>query len=90
LTIDIGRYSGKIMAAFLLVEASCVYFLWALNPLSKIGESIFAILLAVDLVSFAVISYVYRAYKNGDPLNRWLLVVACIMIGALIVSAVIV
>lgn len=86
LTLDIGRYSTRIVGAFLLIEAACVYFLWALNPISKIGEGIYAILLAIDLVSFAVISYVYRSYKNGNRLNKWLLIVACLMIIVLIFS----
>ena len=60
--------------------AVSVYFLWALNPVNKSGEAVFAIFLAVDLVSFMMISYVYRTYKSGDQFSRALLIGACCMI----------
>ena len=77
---DLREYSVKIVALLIIVEAVSVYFLWALNPVNQAGEAVYAILLAVNLVSFMIISYVYRTYKSGDPLNRALLMGACVMI----------
>lgn len=84
---DLRSYSTRIVGLLLLVEAVSVYFLWALDPINKLGQGIFAIFLAIDLVSFAVISYVYRAYKSGDQLNRYLLIMACAMIIILVYAS---
>lgn len=81
------NYSAYIIGWFLIVEAISVYFLWALNPTNKIGESIFGIVLGIVLVSFAIISYVYRANKKGDAPNKWLLLAGCAMIGVLIYAS---
>ena len=80
LSSDLGEYSTRIVGLLIIVMAVSVYFLWALNSVNQVGEGVFAIFLAVDLVSFAMISYIYRTYKSGDGLNRGLLIVACCMI----------
>lgn len=75
------------MALLIIVEAVTFYFLWTLNPTNAGGEAVFAILLAVDLVSLAMISYVYRKYKSGDPFSRKLLIVGCCMILVLVYAS---
>jgi hypothetical protein len=90
LSSDLRKYSTGIVGLFLVVEAISVYFLWALNPTDALGEGIFAIFLAIDLVSFAVVSYIYRSYKSGAAFNRYLLITACAMIVILIYSSLIV
>lgn len=87
MNLTLKSYSAQIMGLFLMIEAFSVYFLWALNPTSKIGEGVFGIFLGIDLVSFAIVSYVYRVYKRGDELNRGLLLAGCIMILVLIYSS---
>ena len=73
----LSQYSTRIVGLLLIVEAVSVYFLWTLNSVSQADQAVFAILVAIDLVSFAMISYVYRTYKSGDQMNRGLLIVAC-------------
>lgn len=81
------EYSAYIIGWFLIVEGISVYFLWALNPTDKIGESIFGIVIGIILVSFAIISYVYRAYDRGDGPSLWLLLAGCAMIVVLIYAS---
>lgn len=61
----------------LLVEGASVVLLWDLSPTTKAGEAIFAIFLAIELVSLAMISNIYRSYKNRDDLSRGFLLVGC-------------
>jgi heme/copper-type cytochrome/quinol oxidase subunit 4 len=77
---DLNDYGLKIVGLLLIVELVSGYFLWTLNAVNEAGEAVFAILLAVDLVSLAMISYVYRTTKSGEQLNRGVLLVACCMI----------
>ncbi len=81
------EYSAYIIGWFLIVEGISVYFLWALNPTTKIGESIFGIVIGIILVSFAIISYVYRAYDRGDAPSKLLLLAGCVMILVLIYTS---
>lgn len=84
---SLKNYSTNIVYLLLVVEAVSVFFLWDLNPINKAGEAVFAILLAVDLVAFAMISYIYRNYKSGDTLNRGLLLAACCLILVLVYAS---
>ena len=77
---DLNRYSLKIVGLLILVELVSAYFLWTLNPVNQAGEAVFAILLAIDLVSLAMMSYVYRTVKSGEQLSRGVLLVASCMI----------
>ena len=76
----LNRYSLKIVGLLILVELISAYFLWTLNPVNQAAEAVFAIFLAIDLVSFAMMSYVYRTNKSGEQLNRGVLIIACCMI----------
>jgi len=84
---DLNRYSLKIVGLLVLVELISAYFLWTVNPVDQAGEAVFAIFLAVDLVSFAMMSYVYRTTKSGDQLNRGVLMVSCCMILVLVYAS---
>jgi hypothetical protein len=87
LSTTLKDYSARIVGLFLVIEAVTVYFLWGLNPTNKIGQEVFGVFLAIDLVSFATISYVYRVYKRGDGINRGLLLAGCVMILILVYAS---
>lgn len=87
MSLELRRHSLKIVELLIIVEAVSVYFLWTLNGVSEDGNTIFAILLAVVLVAFAMISYLYRTYKSGDNPSRGLLIGACCMILLLIYAS---
>ena len=65
------------MGLLVLVEAVSVYLLWTISPVGKTDEAVFAIFLAITLVSLAMISNVYRSYMNGGQLNRAFLLTCC-------------
>ncbi len=79
-SVPLSRYSTRIVALLVLVEVVSVFFLWSLNSVSQTDEGVFATLLAIDLVSLAMISYIYRAYKSGNQFNRGVLLVGCCLI----------
>jgi hypothetical protein len=70
----------RIVALLLLLELLSVYFLWTLNSVSERSEEIFGLFLAVDLVSFSMVSYIYRVGKRGDRVSHGSLFAGCCVI----------
>jgi len=49
-------------------------FLWSLNASDLVSEVKFAVFLAVDLLSFAMVAYSYRKLKGGLLISpHWIL-----------------
>ena len=64
------RTGTGIVALLLVLQLTAVLFLWALNPYGPKAEPAFAIYLVVVLLSFSMISYVYRAVKEYGRVGR--------------------
>lgn len=64
----------QIVSLLFLLQAIATVFLWTLSALSSVSEGKFAVFLAVDLLSFAMISYMYRTQRwTKLPSRPWLL-----------------
>jgi len=85
-----ASYEGmatRIVALLLLLEAVSVWFLWTFDGIGSGGETSFALFLAADLVSFAMISYTFRALKRDGRFARLPLLAGCAFISALFLFA---
>jgi hypothetical protein len=79
--------TARIVVSFLLLQALAMSFLWTINGFSLSGERGFALFLAVDLVSFAIVSYIYRTERGGEETNRaWIFVGASAVLILMFVS----
>jgi len=67
----------RIVALFLLFELLSVYFLWVANPVGQAAEDAYALYLAADLISFTMISYVYRSLNRENRFGRIPIVAGC-------------
>lgn len=76
----------RIVALLVIVSVASVAVLWTLEATSSASQSVFAVFLAVDLVSFAMISYVYRESKSGDRIGRVPLLAGSIFLVLLIAA----
>ncbi len=65
---------AALQVVFLVaLQAVTTSVLWLLNPLTQAGTDTFALYLSVDLLAFAMISYIYRSKKGpGFPSQTWL------------------
>ena len=80
---DAGEKTGlRIVALLLVLEAVSLYALWTLNPVGPAAESVFAFYLAADLVSFAMVSYVYRVVKRDGVFGKLPLIAGSVLIAA--------
>jgi hypothetical protein len=87
-TIVTERMALRIVSLLLLVAAISVFILWSANPLGSGSESTFALFLAVDLVSVAMISYVERAVTREGRMARAPLVAGCCFILILVLTGI--
>jgi len=62
--------TNRIYALLLLFGLLSVVFLWTLNPLGSHSQTAFAIYLSIDLVVFAMVSYVFRVSKWNEEVKR--------------------
>ena len=72
--------TGRIFVLLLLFGLLSVLFLWTLNPVSSQSQTTFAIYLSIDLVVFAMVSYIFRVSKWGEEVRRLPLVAGCVVL----------
>ncbi len=64
----------QIIILLLLLQAVSCIFLWTLNGVGLVTEGRFGIFLAVSLLSFALVSYVYTHARWSEQVSRaWIL-----------------
>jgi hypothetical protein len=77
----------RIVTLLLALQVVCVAVMLSLDSLSSVSEAIFAVFLAVDLLSLAVVSHVYRLSRAGDePSKYFMLACLCAMLVLLFAS----
>jgi hypothetical protein len=65
-----------IQVVFLIaLQGTSIVVLWLLNPLTQSATDTFALFLSVDLLAFAMMSYLYRSRRSGvEASSAWLAV----------------
>lgn len=81
----------RIILSLIVIQAISLVVLWTSDSTSRIGEDVFALFMAVELVAFALMGEVYRMSIVGRALPRaWMVVggllMAVILLAALFVS----
>ena len=58
-----------------VLQVTATALLWLLNPLTQAQTDTFALYLSVDLVAFALLSYMFRSLRSGHRASSsWLAV----------------
>ena len=68
----------RIFVLLLVFGIVSVVFLWTLNPTGSQSQTTFAIFLSIDLVVFAMVSYIFRVSKWNEEAKRFPLLAGCI------------
>lgn len=76
----------RIVALLLLVASLSVFVLWTVNSVGSGSETTFAIYLAIDLIAFAMISYVRRRITSDGKIGRLPLAAGCCFILFLVIT----
>ena len=69
-----------LVVLFLALQLVATILAWSLNPVGPRSESEFALLLAADLVAFAVVSYVARKGNREEPIRRGYVLVGSVVV----------
>jgi membrane associated rhomboid family serine protease len=77
----------RVFALLALLGLLSVIFLWTLSPVESHAQTIFAVYLSVDLVVFAMASYIYRVSKWKEDVGRLPLLGGCVMLLILLIVA---
>jgi hypothetical protein len=62
-----------VVLPLIALQALSIVVMASLDSLSSVSEEIFAVFLAIDLISFAVIAHVYRVRRMGASPSRYFL-----------------
>lgn len=75
----------------LIVQTICVVFLWSLDTLAQVSQTVFTLFLSADLLSFGLMSHVWLSQKTGTnpsstTLMAWGLAIMVLFLSGFIVS----
>ncbi len=66
---------SRVIILLLILQADVTGFLVALSFASNVNQNTFALLLGIDLIAFAMTTYIYRTERiQGLPNRVWLIV----------------
>lgn len=81
------RLAYRLVLVLLLLQLTATATLWTLSPTEPAGQAVFATLLGVDLLAFAMVSYLYRTEKAGRRFARGWVLAGCGMFTVLLLAA---
>ncbi|MDG6906063.1 MAG: hypothetical protein JRN20_09795 [Nitrososphaerota archaeon] len=84
---DMGYFARVQVVALILFQVAAAVFLWRLNPVTTNGTALFAIFLSAEMLSFALISHIYRQSKREAEMSSKWLIVGYVVLGLLIVAS---
>jgi hypothetical protein len=65
----------NVVVLLIVMQVVSVILAWSLNPLGSRSETAFPLLLATNMIAFAIVSYVGRMGNRDEDVNgRWVLV----------------
>lgn len=77
----------QVLTLLLVLQIVSAVYLWAVTLTGTLSAGEFAIFLAIDLLPFTMVAYVYTHEKWGEAVNRgWILIGAIGLIILLISS----
>jgi hypothetical protein len=66
--------NDALVAALIVLQLVAINYLLGLDAASNVSQARFAVFLAIDLLSFAMIAYVYRKTRWKERTSRiWML-----------------
>lgn len=79
--------SQFLITIFLIFQIMSVPYLWSLGTTDIVSQGEFAIYLALNLISFSMIAYIYRKDRLGERIGTGWMLAGCAMLLALIYSS---
>jgi hypothetical protein len=79
---------ARIVVTLLLVlQIVSTGYLWTVNGIGTLSEARFAVFLAVNLLSFSIVAYIYTHDKWGEAIARGWILVGALELALLLLSS---
>lgn len=78
---------SRVIILLLILQADVTGFLIWLGFASSVNPNTFALLLTIDLIAFAMMTYIYRTEKLGGLPSRIWIIVGSALIGGVFFSS---
>lgn len=77
----------QVVSLLLILQLVATIFLWTLSSVGTADVGRFAVFLAVDLLSFAMVAFVFTHNKWGEEISRWWILIGSIGLVILLLSS---
>ncbi|MDG6996686.1 MAG: hypothetical protein JRN52_12260, partial [Nitrososphaerota archaeon] len=68
--------NSGLVTILVVLQGFSDFIVWTMNPMGKSSQEVFALFTALNLLSFAIISYSYRMCRKSDKANSGLMLSA--------------
>jgi len=76
-----------VVTLLLLLQIVSTGYLWTVNGIGTLSEARFAVFLAVNLLSFSIVAYIYTHDKWGEAVTRGWILVGALGLALLLLSS---
>jgi len=80
---------SRVILLLIILQAVVTIFLIALSFATSVNQNTFALFLSVDLISFAMVTYIYRTGRTQNLPNKLWIILGCVVIAAVFFSSII-
>lgn len=80
---------SRVVLLLLILQADVTAFLIALSFAGSVAQNTFALLLCIDMIAFAMVTYIYRIERTQMQPNKFWIILGCLVIAAVFFSSII-
>ena len=80
---------SRVILLLLILQADVTGFLIVLSFASNVAQNSFALLLCIDLIAFAMVTYIYRIERTQMQPNKTWIILGCLVIAAAFYSSIV-
>jgi hypothetical protein len=77
----------SVVTLLLVLQIVSTGYLWTVSGIGTLSEARFAVFLAVNLLSFSIVAYVYTHDKWGETIPRGWILVGALALALLLLSS---
>ena len=77
----------RVVALLLVLQVVSTGYLWTVNAIGTVSEARFAVFLAINLLSFSIVAYIYTHDKWEETISRGWILAAALGLALLLLSS---
>jgi hypothetical protein len=77
----------RVVALLLVLQIVSTGYVWTVNAIGTLNQARFAVFLAVNLLSFSIVTYIYTHDKWEEAISRGWILAAALGLALLLLSS---